>query len=201
MKVRAEMPQRRETRGKSRRRNLRLERADAKPLNALDTVEECQELEEICRTVAEILPLLRILKIAPVGGEVNAGQHEFPHPARRETLCLSPHVPRTAGAYVAAEKRDDAVGAVLVATVLHLQESARVPLAPVCRKVLILCCRAHISDRKGRLEFLCEIGVQNADQILFLLIAEHQIYTAVFFQALRRCLRVTARRDDNSPGI
>ena len=75
------------------------------------------------------------------------------------------------------------------------------PFAPVCRKVLILCCRAHISDRKGRLEFLCEIGVQNADQILFLLIAEHQIHTAVFFQALRRCLRVTARRDDNSPGI
>ena len=120
MEVGTEVLQLRKSRRKRRGRNLRLEGADAKPLYALDAVKKGQKLQKICRAVAEIFPLLRILKIPPVGREVDAGQHKFPHTVCGETLCLPSHLPRATGAYVAAEKGDNAIGAVLVAAVLHL---------------------------------------------------------------------------------
>ena len=120
MKVGTEVLEFRKSRRKFRRRNLRFQRTDAKPFYALDAVQKGQKLQEICRAVAEIFPLLFVPKIPPVGREVNAGQHKLPHAVCGESLCLSSHLSRATGAYVAAEKGDDAVGAVLVAAVLHL---------------------------------------------------------------------------------
>ena len=72
---------------------------------------------------------------------------------------------------------------------------------PICRQVLVALCLPHVTDMNGRRRLLGKIGLEYAHQVLFLLIPEHQIHAPVFFQALRRRLRVAARRDHNSSGI
>ncbi len=53
----------------------------------------------------------------------------------------------------------------------------------------------------GRRRILGKIGLEYAHQVFFLLIAEHQIHASVFFQTLRRRLRVATRRDHDGSGI
>ncbi len=92
---------------------LRLQRTEP---HAPDAVRFAGGFHRVAEREAEFLP---------VGGEVDAGQDDFPVAVRGDFGGLPPEVPQRFGADPAARVGDDAVGAEPVAPVLDFHKGAR----------------------------------------------------------------------------
>ena len=94
----------------------RLQRAEAKPHIRCSFAQLLYEVDEI----------LLVRQIAPVAGDFNAGHDNFPHTGRGELLRLLDGFRERQRAHMAARIRNDAVGTVVVAAVLYLEQGAGV---------------------------------------------------------------------------
>ena len=113
--------------------NPRVERAEAE---ARFRLRRKQLLKQVGQRQARF-------QVSAVGGDFDAGQHDFVHACRAEPRRLAKHLVRRQRAHPSACIRNNAVGAEVVAAVLYFKEGTGTSLRNAGRKQLVATALGH----------------------------------------------------------
>ena len=166
--------------------DARIERAETKP-------DVRQRPEQLLEQIGERQTRR---KVAAVGGDLDARQHDLVHACRTEASCLGKRLLRRQRAYPAARIWNDAVGAEVVAAILYFKEGTCASLRNAGRQRLI----AAASLRQSRFSALHRRFTALND-LCAVLRAADDIDLAGRLYALRVDLRKAAARRDDRAGV
>ena len=131
-------------------------------------------------------------QIYSVGAEMNACQHHFLIPVRRQPGNLPQNVFYTPAPDSSSRIRDNAVAAKLITSVLNLNIRSGMLRRPADKQIFILTGMVHIYDIFFPLTLL--IFLKNLHQISFFIISDHQINRIVRFQLFFCRLYIASHR-------
>ena len=138
--------------------------------------------------------------VQPVAGQGNGTEHHFPVTGGGQLAQLGQNAAFGAAAHRAAGTGDDAVGALPVAAVLHLDEGAGVGLEPLHRQFLELLAALVRGDGHDALMAVQQLEhiVQNG---LAVAVAAHQVGLQELRSLLREGLRIAAGEHGHGTGV
>ena len=188
MVLRAELVHRSQPGDGLGRQHIGVEAAQTDPLDALHLGALLHQLHEVGAGVEA------------VAGQGNGAEHHLPVAGGGQLAQLGEDALLRAAAHRAAGTGDDAVGALAVTAVLHLDEGAGVGLEPLHRQLLELLALGVGGDGDDAL-----VAVQQLEHIvedgLPVAVAADEVSLHELCRLLREGLRIAAGEDRHSAGV
>ena len=129
---------------------------------------------------------------------MNSGQHHLTISVCGQCLYLPHNLFLFSAPYSSPCIRDNAVRTKLITAILHFQIGSCMLCRPCEGQFFVLCSMVDIDYfNLLMLLFLCKIGIQDPDQLLFLIIPNDNINILILFPCIGPCLHITARSHDH----
>ena len=175
------------------RHDTRFQRTQTDPFDPFNSMYRADQIQEsFCLLSIFIFPF------QSVRTEMDSGKHHFLIPMFRKCTHLFHYVFFFPAAHASSRIRNDAIGTELVASILHFQICPCMLCCSGKMEALILEGMVNVNDLLHLFRnVFFKIFFQKADQILFFIIPDYNIYILIQLTHIRLRLHITAGRYDH----